>query len=193
MVGIFGRSRQNQNSDQANDESDLQQFYHTDAETTSLTEVENEFPLVDPKEQIGFELERSKITFINRLLREIRSWENLVEVMPFWRSLINPLNITVSILTALITAVIVIINFNTIPNQFPLIFSRVAANWLLIDKSFLIVLPIIVIIVQLILTRLIRIIFDFDRRLSVVMGANQLIFNILFIIALIEIVNLVSL
>jgi len=146
---------------------------------------------VEDPEQIKLNIESSRITRIERFRDNLRKWENIIEVLPFWRIPINPINITLSVFTTFVSAVLIWGNIFKLGNQIPLFYSQVTHSRLLIAKPLFGLIPIMIGIFQIIILRFTRNIFNFDRRLSSVISAAQTFFNIMLMIALFEIITLV--
>jgi hypothetical protein len=140
---------------------------------------------------MDFGLQTAKVTRINRLKNNVRRWENIIEVLPFWRIAYNPINITFAILTAIFVSLLVVINYNTLDqNQIILFYSQVDQTRVLVPKVAIVLIPIAVMVFETVILRLQRLIFDFDRRLSNVIAASQIFFNIMLIIAMLQIMSL---
>lgn len=145
----------------------------------------------EPEEQMHFGLETSRVTRVQILKKNIRRWEYIIQVLPFWKSGVITFNITFSILTVVGLALLVIFTFSQLPTQIPLIYQQVDGSWILINKSVLALLLVGLAFFEIVLLRLKRVIFNFDRRLSNVMATTQIFINLLAIIALVQIISLV--
>lgn len=158
----------------------------------SLTQAQELTPeQQDPREQMQFGLETAKVTKVQILRRNIRRWEYIIQVLPFWKSEMITFNITFSFLTIVGLALLVVFTFSKLPTQVPLIYQQLDGSWLLINKSVLAIILVGLAMLELILIRLKRVIFNFDRRLSNVMATTQIFVNALAIIAFVQIISLV--
>lgn len=158
----------------------------------SLVEAQELVPeKIEPEEQMHLGLETSKVTRVQILKKNIRRWEYIIQVLPFWKSGVITFNITFSILTVLGLSLLVIFTFSQLPTQIPLIYQQVDGSWILINKSVLAILLVGLAFFEIVLLRLKRVIFNFDRRLSNVMATTQIFINLLAIIALVQIISLV--
>jgi hypothetical protein len=160
-------------------------------EQSQLLELSTE-PEVDPETQINLALDTQKIGRIDVIKDNVRSWERMLEVMPFWRNLINPVNITFGIITIISTFLIIAFNFPKLSSQPALFFSQITGYRIAVDKALFWVIPIFVMAAELILFRLLRSVFDFDRRLSSVLAFTQIFFNVILTIGLLQIISLVT-
>lgn len=142
-------------------------------------------------EQMHFGLEATKVSRIQLFQKNIRRWEYIIQVLPFWKSEVITFNITFSILTILGLAVLILVTFADLPTDIPLVYEQLNGSWVLINKSVLVLLLVGMSGFELVLLRLKRIIFNFDRRLSSVMATTQIFINALAIIALVQIISLV--
>jgi len=140
--------------------------------------------------QINMGLNTARPSRIFRLKDEIRRWENILELLPFWRQPLNPVNIAFSVLTVIFGAGLIYSNFDKLPGEVSFIYSQLQDKWLNSDKTLLALLPVGFAIVQVVLLRLNREIFNFDRRLSLVMAAIQIFANAVLLIGLIQILSL---
>jgi hypothetical protein len=144
----------------------------------------------DTEEQMQFGLQTARVRRIDLIRNNVRRWEDIIQVLPFWKSEVITINIAFSLITIIALTGIVIATFASLPTQVPLVYQQFSDSWLLVDKSVLIVLIIGLAVIEFILIRLKRVIFDFDRRLSSVMALTQIFFNALAIIAMVQIVSL---
>lgn len=156
-------------------------------ETQLSTEVE-----IDPESQINFGLDTRRVRRVDLIRDNVRSWERLLEVMPFWRNLINPVNITFGLITIASSFIVVAFNFSELSSNPSLFYSQISGYRISVEKSLFWVIPIFVAVIQLVLFRLIRAVFEFDRRLSGVLAITQIFFNIILVIALLQIISLVT-
>lgn len=166
-----------------NDENEL---FLTELPPQELAETQE----IDSESQTSFALDRTRITRIQKARQDIRRWENIVEVMPFWRIPINSINITLGLITTGIVAVLVAQVIGSSVNQVHYYYSQLASDWVQMDKSFAIFVPVAVGVMELLLLRFQRLVFNFDRRLSSVIAVTQCFFNVMLIIAVTQIVNL---
>lgn len=165
----------------ANSEQPLLGSAETSLETERNTDLTKQF---------GMGLEASTPTPLMRLRSNFRQWENILELMPYWRYPILSINIAVSVMTVIFSAILVYTNFNNLPNQVSFIYSQLADKWLTEEKIILALFPIGLALIELIIMRLGREIFNFDRRLSIIMAGVQLFANVILIIGLFQILSL---
>ncbi|MFW5702812.1 MAG: hypothetical protein ACOCXP_02490 [Candidatus Dojkabacteria bacterium] len=143
------------------------------------------------EDQMGFGIEVQRVTFIQKWRESIKEWEQMIQVLPYWKSEINVANIVLSF-TAVVSFIgILLVNFNELPNELPLFYSQTENNWYLLEKELMIFLSGALFSVELILLRLMRLVYNFDRRLSVVIAGTQVFLNLILVIAIIQIVSLV--
>lgn len=167
----------------------------------SLEQEDEKFPsLIDldvsehtapEQERMEFALDRTRVTKIKQLQSDVRRWEGIIEVLPFWRIAVNPINVTTALLSSLIMAGLIYLNFSKIPDEMLFYYSQANSSWLLMDKSLFSLVPIGFFVIQLLLLRLKRSVFNFDRRLSLVMALTQVFFSVMGIIATLQILSLV--
>lgn len=165
----------------ANSEQPLLGSAETSLETERNTDLTKQF---------GMGLEASTPTPLMRLRSNFRQWENILELMPYWRYPILSINIAASVMTVIFSAILVYTNFNNLPNQVSFIYSQLADKWLTEEKIILALFPIGLALIELIIMRLGREIFNFDRRLSIIMAGVQLFANVILIIGLFQILSL---
>ncbi len=190
MIGnLF--NKKNTENDAYLRQSELQNSLDLEVKNPEIpTETKARVDNNDPS-QLGLQIDDGKIHKVSKIRENVRKWENIIEVIPFWRMAINPINITISIITVIATVFIVFSQANLLPDEIAIFYSHIDNTRVNIDKSFFLLLPVIIAIFEVVLIRLKRIIFNFDRRLSGVMAVSQSFFNITLIIALIEIITLV--
>lgn len=149
-------------------------------------------PEVDEKSQIRLDLDTPRTTRLRRATSDIRRWENIVEVMPFWRLPVNSINVTFSAVTAVAIAVLILFNIGVLSQigTVPFFYSQSTAERIELEPAFIAIVPIVVVAIELILLRFKRIIFNFDRRLATVLGTSQTFFNFIMIIGVVQLLSL---
>jgi|GEM_PF-4980440 len=131
-----------------------------------------------------------RVLFWNRVDGAVRQLERLVAVMPYWRSTLQPLNVVASTILPIITLGIWIINYSTLPAQVPFTFNQLEKINHPTDKILLPLASIFLILLNLVILRVNRNVFDFDRILANLFAATQIICNILYFIAVVQLLNL---
>lgn len=145
--------------------------------------------LVAPEQiHLGIETPSQKRTF--RAGYNFRRWEDMIELLPFWRQALNPINITFSIAICAAVIVLLFAHFANLPPDVPLFYSQATSSFILVDKTILLGLPIIILVVQLGLLRLLRHVFNHDRRLSNVIATAQIFCNFTYFIAILELLSI---
>ncbi len=170
---------------------DSQSQEQEDEKFPSLVDLDVSEQTAPEQERMEFALDRTRVTKIKQLQSDVRRWEGIIEVLPFWRMAVNPINVTTALLSSLIMAGLVYLNFSKIPDEMLFYYSQTNSSWLLMDKSLFSLVPIGFFVIQLLLLRLKRSVFNFDRRLSVVMAVTQVFFSVMGIIATLQILSLV--
>jgi hypothetical protein len=165
-----------------------------DAEELGIAPIESE-DIVESydsheQERMDFALDHTRITRVEQLQQDVRKWEGIIEVLPFWRMPINSINISLSVITVIGSALLIYLNLNNLPEQIPLFYSQAEGNWQLVSKPIFALLPVGLAMFDLLLIRSKGLIFNFDRRLSAVLASAQSFFNILGFIALVQIISL---
>lgn len=183
----------NQSSDQLLNSLNLEPIQDNQ---TTVTDQNEDLPIdlsqpVDEKAQIGMSLGAvARPKPVSKLRDDVRRWENLVEVMPYWKIPVFPINLTITIASIVCLFLIIIFSFDRLPNELPLFYSTSTSARTLVDKSMFIVFPVVIAILSVLIMKVKRTIFDFDRRLSIVISLAQIIFNLLLVVAVLQLVSL---
>lgn len=74
--------------------------------------------------------------------------------------------------------------------EVPLVYKQATKSWELVDKEFLIALPVVVGAAQVMLINLSSSIYKFDRRLSFMLNSGLAVFNMLGIVGFYQLVSL---
>ncbi len=141
-------------------------------------------------DQFQMNIKQDKLSVVQSLHKKLKDMERRLEVMPFWRSYVFAFALLSSIIFPTVVVVLSILNFDSIYIDMPLFYEPNKAGWVLIDKGVVILIPIVYGILALILFNLNRNIFEYDRRLSHILGITMSIINILFLIAFAQILSI---
>lgn len=154
------------------------------------------FPLLSDRknsspQQISLAIEENRLEQYYALRSRLAKMEASVEALPYWRSMITVLAFTLSIAYVILIFYILAAKFGQLPNAVPLIYSQNQNTWILIDKEFLIIIPSILVAVIVGIIKLNSTIFEFDRRLAVMVNICLIVFSLLGIIGFAQLASLV--
>lgn len=142
------------------------------------------------EDQMDFGLQTQRIYSIDRVKQQLNRWEDIIEVLPYWKLAINPVNLTIAVATSLIISIAIYSQSFSISENAILFYSQIDDFHLTIPKILFLIFPILIIVFEIILLRLERFVFNFDQRLSTVISSSQIFINILSIISIIQLLSL---
>ena len=143
------------------------------------------------KEQITIPIEPSKKELYYNVKRKVNRFGIFFGAIPYWKHIINVVAFISSILVIVVDTLLLIQLYGQLPNKIPLFYFQATKSWSLTDKELLIVIPIFSGIILILLSRLNSSVFRFDRRLAIMINVSIFIFNIFFIIAILQLFSLV--
>lgn len=123
----------------------------------------------------------------------IRKRELELQLMPIWRGAALSYAIVTSIATTVGLFFFGVLLFPRTAATFPLQYNprSSGAQWREVDKAFLVLLPIIIGLIEYLALRVIKEIFDYDRRLSTVLSWILCFINILIVVAAVQVYALI--
>ncbi len=143
------------------------------------------------REQMALDLPKSNWDGYYDIKRKLNKTEALFEALPYWKNFSPVMALVSSVALVLFLALLSWQKFSELPAQIPLIFNQRLGSWELIDKQLLIVVPVIFAMLLVIILRLNRLVFNFDRRLSYIANLATILFNVLAAIAFSQLFALV--
>ncbi|MBW7953567.1 MAG: hypothetical protein QY330_04840 [Candidatus Dojkabacteria bacterium] len=158
--------------------------------TSALVQINQEKSILISEDQYSLPLKKSRLEWYYNLKNQINKAGNVAQVFPYWRNLNTSLAITSSVL--LILVMLYMIAGSTFDNitEVPLVYKQATKSWELVDKEFLIALPVVVGAAQVMLINLSSSIYKFDRRLSFMLNSGLAVFNMLGIVGFYQLVSL---
>ena len=97
-----------------------------------------------------------------------------------------------SIAFSIIVELAVILNYEKFPFEIPLFYDPTESSWLFLEKGWFTFVPIVYAALNLLLLNLTYSIFQFDRRLAQIIAGTMGIFNILYLIALAQLLSIIT-
>ncbi|MBD3280312.1 hypothetical protein GF389_02190 [Candidatus Dojkabacteria bacterium] len=148
----------------------------------------------NPKEagqiDLGIKVNRFQpIVFIQRRLNRL---ERRIEVMPFWKNFGFVFMLFSTVAFNLIVELALIVNYDDFPFEIPFFYAPTESSWLFLEKGWLVLVPIVHTVLNLILLNVVYSIFQFDRRLAQIIGATIGTFNILYLLAFAQLLSIVT-
>lgn len=140
-------------------------------------------------QQLDMGLKTPKFQPLRSINRRLRQVETRLEVMPFWKSFSFVFMFFSSIVVPAIVLLVMITNFDTLPQQIGMFYDPTEKSSASVDTSIIIIFPIIYSISDLFLLNLIYNVFNYDRRLAQIISVTINIANILFLIAFMQILS----
>lgn len=148
-----------------------------------------------PQAQLSFEHESGGFWGVGQ---RIAAWRNRLhrrelelELTPFWRQFAGPLAVTTGIIAVAIMAVNGLRFFQPAPPHILFYYNALESKWGQVDKSTLLIAPIVVAVINAIMIKLVFTIFQYDHRLSTTICWLLATANILVIIACGQIYSLI--
>lgn len=131
--------------------------------------------------------------FFSNLKYQLKRREAEIELMPFWRGLGMPFALVTTVATFILMFGLGLLKFNSFGPQIPFYYNAIDGKWEDANKSLLLFIPIVYVIVMSVALRLVYDIFRYDHRLSNIMSWVITAMNILIIVAVGQIYSLISL
>ena len=142
-------------------------------------------------EQITLDLKKDPLEGYYSVKRKITQVETTVEAMPYWKSFLSVTAFVLMLFLIILISAITFQNYNNLPKQIPLIYSQSALTWTLSDKDVYIIIPIVLFVALVMITRLNSQTFKFDQRLSIVVNIAVILSSVLGIIAFLQLFSFV--
>lgn len=143
------------------------------------------------QEQISLGIEDKTNKNVYRIRRRLERMERLIEINPFWN---NGLTVFTTVFILSISAIIgllIVKYYGQLPFKIPFFYNHSDNTWdANYDKSFLLILPVIIMGFNLMITRLNMLIFRFDRKLVYFTSLSLIMVNLLLIISFIQLLYL---
>lgn len=130
--------------------------------------------------------------FIDNTKVKLRKRAEVMEFSSLWRNPAIPFALTTMVLTALIIIIGGIIVFNKIPPRIPFFYNSGNNHWEQFDKAFLVFLPVLLLVIQMIILQYAIKLFHHDRKLSISISWVIVFLNILLLIAVGQIYTLIT-
>lgn len=157
---------------------------------TSDTAENTDLVLVS-EEQYALDLSTPQHEWYYGFKRSITKFETNLETIPYWRSYLSISAIFTTLVFIGFISYIIFKFYGQLPNEFPLIYSRVTMSWKLIGKEFLPLLPIILAVFLLVITKTNIQTYRFDRRLATMTNFIIILVNMLGILAFAQLFSLI--
>jgi hypothetical protein len=155
------------------------------ADKENISDIISKLEGKDPQINLGIKIQKDNP--IRKFSRHLHLWFQVVHVNPYWKNFSSVAMIISAILSSGLLLGIYIINYNSLPANIPLIFNHAINGWKYIPKDNVLFIPIIHLVIIAISQRINLVIFKFDRRLVQVINESLILFNIIYIIIILEI------
>jgi len=143
------------------------------------------------EEQIGIPLNIKQDNSIAFLKHTFDKQVISVSVTPYWRSFPFVLAFVYSWITFIFLGITLYLNYPALPSQIPLLYSQSLVGWDLIDKKALLVMMAFFFVFNIINPLINSKIYNFDKRLILVLSLAIITIDSLLLIALNELFFLV--
>jgi hypothetical protein len=153
--------------------------------------IKEDFAPVDLNKQYQIDLVDKKPSWRNRFRNKLQISNNNITALSYWNNFLSSITIVSSIFVVAILSTIIINQYNQLPEQFPLFFSQYSKTWQLVEKEILIFAPIVLGLLLTLIIQFNRFVYLFDKRLSQMVNNIVIIFNILIMIATLQLYSLV--
>lgn len=141
--------------------------------------------------QLPMAIEQGKLDNYYAIKRRLAKMEASVEALPYWRSMITVFAFSLSLGYVGFIFYIIATQYTRLPNLVPLTFSQSQNTWQLIDKELLIIIPSVLITLIITINKLNSSVFQFDRRLAVMINICLIAFSLLGLIGFSQVISLV--
>ena len=142
-------------------------------------------------EQIGIPLNIKQDNSISFLKHSFDKQVISVSVTPYWRSFPFVLSFVFSWITFIFLGITLYLNYPALPSQIPLLYSQSLVGWDLIDKKALLVMMAFFFVFNIINPLINSKIYNFDKRLILILSLAIITIDSLLLIALNELFFLV--
>lgn len=165
--------------------------YNQDYTSKSLSTIEFGTEVnIDSESQLEFGLQQSKVSDLSKFRQTLKRWENIVEVLPYWKQAINPINLTTSIVIGIGVVLMGIYVATSVSGEGILFFSTVEESHITVSRLEFLMFTIAIAVMQVVLLRLERQIFNFDRRLSASIAGVHIFANFILTLAMLQLLIL---
>jgi len=148
---------------------------------TIITKLESDDTQID----LGIKIKKDNE--IKKIKRHTRTWFRIAHINPYWKSLSPVAMIILSVCSSGFFIYLLITQYSTLPAQIPLLYNQGIHSWTYISKDEILIIPIVHLLLSFIFQNINMVIFKFDRRLVLVINNALILFNIIYLLEIIEI------
>lgn len=142
-------------------------------------------------QQIDLGLKRSRLEWFYNLKQKVSRRSAVIEALPYWRNVNTVLALLCSIAFIVIIIYVEGRNYQQLPDRIPFFYQQASNSWALTDKEVILPVPIFLAVNLGVLIRLSSVIYKFDRRLALMLNTGIIIFNLLGLVAFIQMMSLI--
>jgi CRISPR/Cas system CSM-associated protein Csm2 small subunit len=182
---LFGKKQESSKKPPTQKKIERTPFYSPKPKTK-----QEDKPDESPEDQIELALKHSKKEIYYSAKRKIRRFEKIVEIIPYWKNLLTVFTTVLGIGAPVFMWTMVYFNYDLIQDKMPVIFNHTNEIWNESDKSIFLAVPGIILLFNILLIRLMLIIYNFDKKLVIAMSFALLLINILATINYVQLIFL---
>jgi hypothetical protein len=149
-----------------------------------------------PKQQLHFEISTNPPQKARQVIANVKmnlqKNSEILEISMLWKTPALPFALTSLGFIIMILILGGITQFEKIPPKVPFFYNSVEKNWEQVDKSFVFILPVIIVIIEVLIIQFAVKIFRQDRRLSMILWWLLALLNVLLFIIITQIYSLVT-